>query len=251
MTEAPTVYLSVGWSPRCKQLLLDGPKAVAPEQAPSILVSYPYLPFFLRHRSRVRLRSWMLDSGAYSAWNSGKVTDLDAYIRVCQELLATDPQLTEVVGLDVIGDWRAGLRNVERMWAAGVPAIPTYHITEPEDLLVGLARDYPKIAVGGTARLRGPAKLRFAEQAFARVWPKPIHGLAVGGRDVLLAVPWHSADASNWEANPGRFGKWQAFGGANLGLRGGRQDLRAEVAWYLELERIARFKWRREMTRLH
>lgn len=250
-TDAPAVYLACGWSPQCRQALLDGPRAVAREHAPSILVSYPYLRFFLKHRSRVRLRTWCLDSGAYSAWNSGKPTNLDAYIGIARDLLAIDPQLADVIALDVIGDWRAGVRNVERMWAAGVPAIPVYHISEPEDLLVGLARDYPKIAVGGTARLKGtPAKVRFAEQVFARVWPKPIHGLAVGGRDVLLAVPWHSVDASNWEASPARFGRWKAYGGATIGLRGGAQDLRAEVAWYRELERLARFTWRREMQLL-
>lgn len=152
-----------------------------------------------------------------------------------------------MIALDVIGDWRASLRNVQKMWAAGVPAIPVWHITEPEDLLVGLARDYPKIA-GGAARLHGAAtKRRFAEQVFARVWPTPIHGLAVGGPDLHRCVPWHSVDASNWEANPARFGKWKAFDGAALGVRGGTQDLRAEVDWYLDLERVARFKWRGEM----
>ena len=45
----------------------------------------------------------------------------------------------------------------------------------------------------------------------------------------------------------GRFGKWKAFGGADLGVRGDGQDLRVEVEWCLELERLARFKRRREM----
>lgn len=91
--------------------------------------------------------------------------------------------------------------------------------------------------------MEGPSNLvslaerrRIAEAADAPLRP-----------DVLLAVPWHSTDASNWEANPGRFGKWKAFGGVDLGLRGGQQDLRAEVAWYLDLERLAPFKWRGEM----
>lgn len=80
ITEAPTVYLSVDWSPRCKQLLLDRLKAVLPEHRPSILVSLPYMSFFLRNRSRVRLRSWMLDSDAFSVWNSGRTVDLHQYI---------------------------------------------------------------------------------------------------------------------------------------------------------------------------
>lgn len=37
---------------------------------------------------------------------------------------------------------------------------------------------------------------------------------------------------------------------ADLGLRGGDVDLRAEVAWCLELERLARHRWRRDMAAL-
>lgn len=105
-------------------------------------------------------------------------------------------------------------------------------------MLVGLARNYPKIAVGGMARLRGRRKRWFAEQCFARVWPKAVHG---------LAVPWHSTDASNWELNAAKFGRWKAFGGRNIGIRGGARDLRSEVAWYRQLEQLARHRWRREM----
>ena len=56
--------------------------------------------------------------------------------------------------------------------------------------------------------------------------------------DGLLAVPWHSVDATNWEVGPGKFGRWKAFGGAHLGIRGSHHDLRIEVAHYTEIERL-------------
>ena len=243
---APTIYLGVQANERCRQVLLDGPKAVAPEDAPAILIAFPQLEKLLLDRSRWRVRSYCIDSGAFSAWNSGAVIDLDDYIRTTKELLATDPLLTEVFALDVIGDWRASLRNTEAMWAAGVPAIPTYHLGEPEDVLTGIARDYPKIAIGGIAKLRGAKKKWFAEQCFARVWPKKIHGFGVGTREMVLAVPWSSVDATSWEIGPGGFGKWRAFGGAQLAIRGSAQDLRAELQYYRNLEQLARHRWRRE-----
>jgi hypothetical protein len=171
-----------------------------PRVLPALLVSFVYLPPFQFNRPRYAFRDWVLDSGAFSAFASGTVIDLAQYIDTCRALLATDPQLTEVFALDVIGDHLASRRNCEAMWKAGVPAIPCYHRGEPEAELLSMARDYPKLALGGVARLRGPEKLRWAEQCFARVWPKRIHGfgfgrttapVALGGRDQLgaRAVP--------------------------------------------------------------
>ena len=121
--------------------------------APALLVSYVYLKPFLKNRERYYYRDWVMDSGAYSAHNSGTKIELAAYIDACHGLLATDPTLTEVFALDVIGDYRASAANVAAMWDAGIPAIPTYHYGEPEGVLIDLAAGYPKIAVGGVVRL--------------------------------------------------------------------------------------------------
>jgi hypothetical protein len=239
-----TIYLAI--EPGARNLrVFDG---IADADMPSVLVSFPYAGPFLRERERYRVRSWVMDSGAYTAWQTGRTVDLSAYIDCCQRV-ASDPVLDFVVALDVIGSWRDGLRNVERMWQAGVPAVPTYHIGEPEDLLIGLARDYPRVCVGGVALLHGPARRRFAEQVFARVWPKRIHGLAIGNEADVMAAPWSSVDASSWSAGPRRFGKWRAFGDRHLAIRTAH-DLRAEVRWYLGLEQRARWRWRREMSAL-
>lgn len=219
--------------------------------APALLVSYVYLAPFRRHRARYAFRDWVLDSGAFSAKQLGTVIDLNAYIATCQELLATDPQLTEVFALDVIGDWRGTVRNTERMWAAGVPAIPAFHVGAPWELLLDLARQYPKIALGGAVGYR--AKLPWAQQAFARIKRDlghlvPIHGFGFGGAEAVMALPWHSVDATNWEIGPCKYGRWARFG--QMSVRGSQQNLRSEVEWYLDLERRARARWRAEMAAL-
>jgi hypothetical protein len=243
------MYLGVNGNPRCLGALHDeSPRAVRPEDAPSVLCSFVYLRKFREHQPHLRVRSWMLDSGAFSAWRTGTPIDLDVYIRSCQELLATDEKLTEVVALDVIGDWRASLRNAEKMWAAGVPAIPVYHAGEPEDVLRGLARDFPKIGIGVPVWYRPDGRRRFVQQCFTRIWPKPVHGFAVGTRDLVLSAPFHTTDCTSWETGPGSFGRWRSFGGKRLGVRGGDQDLRVELRWYRDLERLARHRWRRDMV---
>jgi hypothetical protein len=137
--------------------------------APALLISYVYLEPFIAKRSRFVYRDWALDSGAYSASTLGVEIDLDHYIETCRELMATDPTLTDIFALDVIGDWRAS--------------------------------------------------------------------------------PWHSVDATNWELGPCKFGRWRAFKGA-VSVRGSRQNLRAEVEYYLKLEARMRRRWSKEMARL-
>lgn len=216
---------------------------------PSVLVSYVFLNSFLQHRHGYRYRDWVLDSGAFSAHQSGVTIDLSAFIDTCRKLLATDPTLTEVFALDVIGDWRASLKNCEEMWKWGIEAIPCYHYGEPEHVLTSLARDYPKIAIGGCATMRIQQKQKFASQCFARVWPKKIHGFGFGSEQSILSLPFHSVDATNWEIRPCRYGYWKAFG-ASLSIRGSKQNLRSEVEWYLALEVKARQRWRNEMAKL-
>lgn len=217
---------------------------------PALLVSYYYLEPFQKNRSRYHFRDWVLDSGAFSAHNSGATIDLQAYIDCCKRLMQEDPLLTEIYSLDVIGDWKASLKNTEEMWRQGVEAIPCFHANEPWDVLTGMSRDYPKIALGGVALAKSGKKMAWAGQCFGRVWPKKIHGFAFGSEKAIMTLPFHSVDATNWEIGPCKFGRWASFGNAQISVRGSKQNLRSEVEWYLELERRARQRWKKEMSLL-
>ena len=245
-TEAPVIRLAVApdFSPYRTVHALS-----VPSHRPALLCSFVYLPQFMNVRPGVLFRDWAFDSGAFSAYRQGGEIHLGDYIRKCRELTANDPQLSEVYALDVIGDWRASLRNTRLMWKAGVEAIPCYHFGEPLDVLRGLARDYPKIAFGGVARREARQKVRWALDCMAAIWPKRVHGFGFGHQGHLMAVPFHSADATTWELRSCGFGQWKQFG--NLPCRGpASQNLRGEVRWFLELERKLRARWRREMSEL-
>jgi hypothetical protein len=213
---------------------------------PALLVSFVYLKPFLANRHLYHYRDWVMDSGAFSAHASGRSIDLKDYIDTCKRLMVEDPTLVEVYALDVIGDWKASAKNCEIMWSQGVPAIPCYHVGEPDSVLKGLAAEYPKIALGGCVGFKG--KDRFAAQAFTRVWPHKIHGFGFGSEKSIMALPWHSVDATNWEIGPCKFGRWQSFG--RMSVRGSKQNLRSEVEFYLKLEARARAKWRTPMAQL-
>ena len=240
-----TVRLAVGaLSPQVRQAFSEHAEALRP----ALLVSYWYATeeLFAARGNGVYYRDIVIDSGAFSAHNSGAEVELGKYIDFCKALRDRYPFVTEYYSLDVIGDWRATRRNTERMWRQGIPAIPCFHYGEPWDLLKGLARDYPKIAIGGCVGRRD--KDKFAGDCFARVWPKAMHGFGFGAEKSILMYPWHSVDATNWEIGPCAFGRWNAYG--KMSVRGSKQNLRKEVEWYLDLEKRARWRWRKEMGQL-
>jgi hypothetical protein len=218
-----------------------------PEEKPALLASYFYLKPFLKNQAKYQYRDWVLDSGAFSAHNSGVEIKNEDFIATAKDLLAKDPTLTEVFALDVIGDWRASIKNCEAAWKAGVPVIPCFHYGEPWEVLTEMAKQYPKIALGGMVGTGKTAaeKMRFLGQCFARVWPKKIHGFGTCSEKLIMAFPFHSVDATNWEIGPCRFGRWASFG--QMSIRGSKQDLKAEVEHYLRMEYRARQRWSREM----
>lgn len=244
--ELTTIYMGL-------QAGSGGPKRQARNDAvlknprrPAVLVSYFYIKTWDKMSKDASIREWVLDSGAFSAWNSGKEILLDDYMEECKRRLATDDRLKAVFGLDVIGDHEATIKNIEKMWAEGIEAIPTYHEGEPWDVLLHYAENYPRIALGGIATTRGNWKMEWSEQCFARVWPKKIHGFGYGGEKEIMGLPFHSVDATNWELGPAAFGRWKTFG--NMPIHGGNMPLRCEVDVFLDLEERAKAKWWRELA---
>lgn len=219
-----------------------------PLPSPAILVSYFYWRLYMADRASYIFRDYALDSGAFSAHNSGKIIELDAYAEFAAERLATDKQCAEVFTLDVIGDWRASMRNTHKLWERGIPATPIYHVGEPESVLIGMAREYPRIALGGAVRMEARAKHAFAKACFAKVWPARIHGLGFAAEGTMMAVPFSSVDATNWATDPAMYGRWKAFGG-KVSVRG-HQNLRAEAEWYLRLEQRLKMRWARRLGEL-
>lgn len=245
----PTVYLATeGHAGRSLSCLDERHK-------PALLVSYAYLRGWQEMSRTVCFRHWCMDSGAFTAWTKGKPVVLEDYIAVCRDLLQSDPRLREVIALDVIGSWQRSKRNVERMWAAGLPVIPVYHLGEPEDLWRGYAQDYPKVCLGGVYLLKGMEdKRRYVDRAFSLAWPCAVHALAVTDERVMLMAPFHSVDASSWRRGPSGFGTWRSYSGVRPTLRWRRlrarkvYDLRHEVAWYLRMEERMQHRWRPEMA---
>jgi hypothetical protein len=218
------------------------------ETRPSILVSFAYRKAWAQVCSLPHWREVVLDSGAYTAHKSGGRVDIVELADWFLSERARDPRVTELFTLDVIGgDWRESLRNTEELHRRGCPVIPVYHVGEPTDVLRCLARDYPKVALGGAVCY--PPKMEWAALCFRTVWPTPLHGLGFGDA-ALLRLPWHSVDTSAWDLRPRAFGQWATLGHSRVPTRSTRttkSGLRCEVDRYLREEDRARRFWNGRM----
>lgn len=229
---------------------VDDSLKVERERLPALLVSFVFVDDFVKKQHLYHYRDWVMDSGAFSAMNSGIEIPLDEYIRACHKLKDSDPTLTEIYALDVIGDWKQTLKNTEKMWEAGIEAIPTFHVHSPKHVLLSMVKDYPKIAVGGLIPLHLNDKCRWLDTVFSTVWPKRIHGFACTSRKLVLSYPFHSVDSTSWEIGACKYGMWRSIGVGRLSVRGSNQNLRCEINRFLDLEEEAQRRWRKEMELL-
>lgn len=216
-----------------------------------ILVALPYLPAY----RRIDTASWrptmrILDSGAFSAWKSGKVVDIDALVEASK-----DPYWDETVGLDVIGSAEGSRKNLDYMRAKGSPAMPVFHIGDDWGLLEHYCRNWDK--VGLSCRFGEPVKesLRFYEQCFARQWPHKFHSFGWTAAAMLRRFPFHSADSATWALAPRSFNnlcigpdlKQVHFRGVRIdGPIFAGQQAKAYARLHVEL----RERWAKELARL-
>lgn len=144
----------------------------------------------------------MADSGAFSAYHSGAVIERRDYVAWLRDWAG---YFTCAANLDVIGDYAAGVRNLEwigRQDTGGVPILPVFHPNEPWELLDSFCREFPYVALGGIA---GPqTDLRKPRMAWgvkgmqiAAEHGTAIHALGVTSPLVCNNMPFYSVDSSS------------------------------------------------------
>lgn len=202
--------------------------------APALLVSYVYLEGFKKNQADYVYRDWMMDSGAYSAYNSGEVIDLEKYIEDCHRLRAEDPTLKEIIGLDVIGDAAGSVKNNFYMKEKGVDIVPVFHYGEDWGILRDYCAAFKKVGLSCRFGETMEQSYWFYDQCFARSCPKRFHSFGWIGEPVMMRYPFHSGDSTSWEIGPCSFGNWKTYG--KMSVRGSTQNLRTQIEWYLGLE---------------
>lgn len=151
-----------------------------------------------------------LDSGAFSAFNSGAHIDLDAY---CDFVLAVRPLLAEAANLDVIGDDEGTRHNFKVMTERGCDPLATCHFgQDPKEILDTFAVTR-RGALGGMAMkasLNRAMRQRWLDTVFdvlhaSSSWPIRVHGYGMSDTALMERYPWFSVDSTTW-ASAARFG---------------------------------------------
>jgi len=148
----------------------------------------------------------MIDSGAFSVWQSGAAIDIVAYAEYCRGSKAHC-----FVNLDVIPegpDQKSSDRAPRKGWMnytlmsrelPGKTVIPVYHYGEDRkwlDKYKGDGCDY--IGLGGLASVSGPKRRAWLDSLRKDLQKVRVHGFAVASHDILSAFPWHSVDSTTW-----------------------------------------------------
>ena len=136
----------------------------------------------------------MLDSGAFTAWNSGGTIDRDAlHAEYLRGRYAEGPALDDLEDAD--------RSRANWLWSAehGSDQWPTFHYGEPFELLDEYAAKSWKIGLGGIANPAvRPNRGRWLSDVFKRAWPHRFHAFGLFDRKLLVQFPFHSVDSAIW-----------------------------------------------------
>ena len=230
-------------------------KSYAITRKPTLLVSYAFIKE-AKPLPGTGFRDWILDSGAYTALNSGKKVNLERFTQDVVAMQKADSRLAGAFALDVIGDPEKTIENAEFMRKHGAEVIPTWHAGSHVSYLRHIAKGWKRIAVGGLVKrananrgldMDASAREHWIAKAFAEVWPHWIHGFGCSGDDVLENYPFASVDSTTWRLRPSMYGSWKRFGAMPIRLKARTAHLlKTEALYFLEKEEWLTARWRKE-----
>lgn len=181
--------------------------AISMLKGANALVSLANIPRWCSMGQLARLRTacdkLFLDSGAFTAWKSGRPIVLQTYIDFVREHHAT---FDTIAALDDITDCKASVAN----WNAITDAlpdirhklVPVYHENEPWDVLEIYLASASYIGIGRTeARGDKTATLSLYDSVFNRYPEIVAHAFGCSDPTMLEPYPFASFDSTSWERN--------------------------------------------------
>jgi len=177
----------------------------------NILVAYPYFSKTVHEELKKQSTDdyrLIVDSGAFSAYNSGHIIELDKY---CEFLKTLEGLNYNAVQLDVVFNPEATKNNYKEMKSRGFDVCPVFTRGDDFNYLDELTARGEYIFVGGVQGINPEAKY-FAKQVLERTKGKKIHYLAFVRPDFLNHYKPYSTDSSTWSGGS-RFGKMYFYAG--------------------------------------
>ena len=179
-----------------------------------VLAAFPYLTkgllsalTKLKAEHKVEL---ILDSGAFTAWNSGKTIKLDDY---CSFLDTHGDLFNHKVQLDVFGDPEKTFQNLQTMIARGYDVMPVFTRGDTLERLEEMYSITDYIMFGGI--VTGQNNQAYVNWFQANNKGRKVHWLGFVDRRYISHYKPHSVDSSSWHFCP-------RMGGASLYVGQGR-----------------------------
>ena len=183
----------------------NGNCSVIRGQSCSILESYyycrnnKYIPTLIPY-----LKSFLLDSGAFTFMQGKAAVNWDEYVEEYAEfIIKYDIKLFFELDIDAI----VGLKEVERLRQkleklTGRKPIPVWHVSRGKEYFIKMCKEYPYVALGGIVTQEVPRNVY--EKAFpwfidtAHKYGCKIHGLGYTGIEKLKIYHFDSVDSTAW-----------------------------------------------------
>jgi hypothetical protein len=140
-----------------------------------------------------------LDSGAYSAFNTGKRIGIDRYINYLKNCKAP-----YYAALDVMHNAEKTEENLLYMESKGLKPIPTFHVDSPDEFLIHMLNGkYDYIALGGMVTKKNKLGLMKRLDEIWKIIIKynekiKVHGFGMTSEKIMMYYPWYSIDSSSW-----------------------------------------------------
>lgn len=170
------------------------------------------------------IENFILDSGAFTFFSSGKTPDVDAYVSRYVDFINRN-QVKLYFELDIdalIGYGRVKEIRKRLQEETGVPPIPVWHKRLGVEEFKAMADEYPYVAIGGivSKEIRQQDYKHFPwfiNEAHKR--GAKIHGLGFTNLEGLRKYHFDSVDSTAWTSG-NRFGAVYAFDGRTMRKQG-------------------------------
>ncbi len=175
-----------------------------------VLYSYFYLRskklsdvLEILQRNKSRGITNVLDSGAFSVWNSGKAVDIDDFGRFATE---TSEYFAYVFSLDVIGEEKASFDNwiYLRDHYPAATFCPVFHSNSSQESLKRIVKEKPELLGLGGIAIKGATtrqRDKYIEFALNYTLEEGIltHALGVGDFLSLIHFAVNFVDSTTWQ----------------------------------------------------
>lgn len=143
-----------------------------------------------------RCAGMMIDSGAFTIWRKGGTIELESYL----SWLSTVPRFDWAIGLDVIGDAEASVRNYDAARKIEPRIVPVWHEGDPVEHLDHYVHHAGLVGLGRIAGRRSePKSFEFYDEAFNAHPGAKYHALGNANPATLEPYPFASFDSTGWQ----------------------------------------------------